>query len=362
MQMQAWVPESGIRMRVACVRIQESMTVMAQSKDEMRTWAKRVERASKSDIVVGHLLAWPPLHGLVVTYLAMPSEVDLSRLNAHTRCRLLAPRIDAEDELALHVHDEASVERHAMGFDEPVETSEVVDPHDVDVVLVPGLAFDRDGGRLGRGMGYYDRLLARLPKGVTVVGITVDDAVVDAVPMDESDRSVGWLATESGIDRCGPVLQGSTQRVVERAIVRGVAASPIRFPEGTKTSADAAAAVNCDLGAIAKSLVFLVDDEPVLVICSGDRRVDELALASHFGGSVAHPAPLDRVRAESGFAAGGTPGIGIESDMPVVIDADLARYRWVWTAAGTPDTVYPISLERLVAASGARWVSVATKG
>ena len=70
-------------------------------------------------------------------------------------------------------------------------------------------------------------------------------------------------------------------------------------------------------------------------------------------------APLERVRQETGFAAGGTPGIGIEPEIPVVIDTDLARYRWVWTAAGTPDTVYPISLERLVAASKARWVSIA---
>jgi prolyl-tRNA editing enzyme YbaK/EbsC (Cys-tRNA(Pro) deacylase) len=292
----------------------------------------------------------------------MSNEVDLSTLYDHARCEFMAPRIDERDELALHLYDGGALERHHMGFDEPVAGSPLVDPFDVDVILVPGLAFDRDGGRLGRGMGYYDRLLARLPRGVAVVGVTVDGAVVDSVPMGDSDQKVGWLATEFGVERCGQELPASTERVIERAIAKGVAASPVRVPAGTKTSPDAAAAVGCDLGAIAKTLVFLVDDDPVLVICSGDRRVDVEALAKLFNGMVAKPAPLDRVRQESGFAAGGTPGIGIDSEMPVVIDAELARYRWVWTAAGTPDTVYPISLERLVAASGARWVSVATKG
>jgi 5,10-methenyltetrahydrofolate synthetase len=338
-----------------------SMTDTDTEKAVMRASVRGIDRASHSDRVSQHLDSWPPLHGRVVTYLAMPDEVDLSAIYGLERCRFYAPRIDAGGALALHLYEGASLVRHRMGFDEPLRASPVVEPDEVDVVLVPGLAFDADGGRLGRGMGYYDRLLARMPRGVTVVGITVDQTVVDAVPMDISDQRVRWLATESGIVRCGPQLPASTDRVVERAIARGVAAYPIRFPAGTKTSADAAAAVGCELGAIAKSLLFLVDDDPVLVICSGDRRVDEKALAELFNAAIAAPAPLERVRQETGFAAGGTPGIGIDSSMPVVIDGDLARYRWVWTAAGTPDTVYPISLERLVAGSSARWVSVTTK-
>ena len=335
------------------------MTETADAKTAMRHDVRDVDRASYSEGVTRHLAGWEPLYGRVLTYLAMPSEIDLSLIHTLDRCQFFAPRIDAQDELALHVFDDANLARHSMGFYEPQPDSELIDPQDVDVVLVPGLAFDRNGGRLGRGRGYYDRLIARLPRGVAVVGVSVDDAIVDSVPMDDADRRVGWLATESGIARCGPELPASTERVVGRAIELGVAASPIRFPQGTKTSADAAAAVGCDLGAIAKSLVFLVDDEPVLVICSGDRRVDEASLARAFDGDKARPAPLDRVRQETGFAAGGTPGIGIEPEIPVVIDTDLARYRWVWTAAGTPDTVYPISLERLVAASKARWVSIA---
>ncbi|KAA3641380.1 MAG: YbaK/EbsC family protein, partial [Armatimonadetes bacterium] len=127
------------------------------------------------------------------------------------------------------------------------------------------------------------------------------------------------------------------------------------------TSQDAAAAIGCDLGAIAKSLVFLADDEPVLVICSGDRRVDETKLCATMGATVAHPARLSRVREISGYAGGGTPAVGHRSPMPVVLDEDLGRYRWVWSAAGTPETVYPVSLERLVAATGARIASITTE-
>jgi prolyl-tRNA editing enzyme YbaK/EbsC (Cys-tRNA(Pro) deacylase) len=158
--------------------------------------------------------------------------------------------------------------------------------------------------------------------------------------------------------RVGQELQESTERFVDAAVATGIAAAPIRFPEGTKTSVDAANAIGCDLGAIAKSLVFLVDEQPVLVICSGDRRVDEHKLAALFGGSKAKAAPLSRVREISGYAGGGTPAVGHTTPMPAVVDPSLGRYRWVWSAGGTPETVYPVALERLVAATGAQIASV----
>jgi prolyl-tRNA editing enzyme YbaK/EbsC (Cys-tRNA(Pro) deacylase) len=68
------------------------------------------------------------------------------------------------------------------------------------------------------------------------------------------------------------------------------------------------------------------------------------------------------VRVATGFVAGGTPAVGHATDLKVVADASLARYRWVWSAGGTPDTVYPVSLERLIAGSGATWVDVSTWG
>jgi len=154
-------------------------------------------------------------------------------------------------------------------------------------------------------------------------------------------------------------LPDASLRVVEAARSRGLDIEIHLFPEGTKTSADAAAAAGCELSAIAKSLVFVVDESPVVVIMSGDHRVDPGLLADAFGGSQARRAGLEEAREATGFAAGGTPAFGYATPVEVVIDRSLRRHTEVWSAAGTPTTVYPIRLDDLVAASGARWVDVA---
>jgi prolyl-tRNA editing enzyme YbaK/EbsC (Cys-tRNA(Pro) deacylase) len=173
-------------------------------------------------------------------------------------------------------------------------------------------------------------------------------------------------------------LPEAARRVVDAAAELGIAIHPIEFPEGTKTSAEAAAAVGADLAQIAKSLVFVLvhgrtpdsqsvrgpvdgphafDDESVLVLMSGDRRVDTSLLAKAFGADGARRATLDECRDATGFAAGGTPAFGHQ--LVVVADRSLQRNTQVWSAAGTPTTVYPIALEDLVSACGARWVDVA---
>ncbi len=337
------------------------MADIRAEKQAIRDAVRDVERAAHSDAVVHHLKSWPPLQGQVVTYLAMGDEIDLAGLSTLQRCEFLAPRIDEDNALVIHRLVPDGLVRHPYGFDEPSRTSPSVVLDDIDVVLVPGRAFDRSGNRLGRGAGYYDNLISRLPRGVILVGITVDATIVEEIPTASHDKRVDWLATESGVHRVGQELQESSERFVQAAVAAGIAAAPIRFPEGTKTSQDAANAIGCDLGAIAKSLVFLADDEPVLVICSGDRRVDEVKLCATMGATAACPAPLSRVREISGYAAGGTPAVGHRSSMPVVLDESLGRYRWVWSAAGTPETVYPLSLERLVSATQARIASIATE-
>jgi prolyl-tRNA editing enzyme YbaK/EbsC (Cys-tRNA(Pro) deacylase) len=251
--------------------------------------------------------------------------------------------------------------RHRFGFLEPPSGSRPVALDSVDVVLVPGRAFDRSGNRLGRGSGMYDRLLRALPQGVVRVGVTTRDAVVSELPTADHDERVDWLATEDGVRRVERELPASTLSVIEAAIDRGIAPAMVRFPEGTKTSLDAARAVDADLGEIAKSVVFLVDDRPVVVVCSGDHRVDESKLAAVFDAESARPAPLDRVREVTGYVAGGTPAVGHRAPIDIVADVTLARYRWVWSAGGTPDTVYPVSVARLVAGSGARWADVSRR-
>ncbi len=154
-------------------------------------------------------------------------------------------------------------------------------------------------------------------------------------------------------------MASATERFLAAAAERGLAPELHRFPDGTKTSQDAADAVGCELSAIAKSLVFMVDDRPVVAILSGDMRLDPQRLADTAGGSTARRATLEEARAATGFAAGGTPAFGYREELPVFIDEGLRRHTDVWSAAGSPDTVYPIPLARLVEVSGARWARVA---
>lgn len=154
-------------------------------------------------------------------------------------------------------------------------------------------------------------------------------------------------------------LPSASLRVLAAAQDRGLHIEIRLFPDGTKTSADAAAAVGCPLSAIAKSLVFTADDQPVVAIMPGDRRVDPDKLAAAVGANRARRASLDEARSATGYAPGGTPAFGFPQPIPVVIDERLRAHDEVWSAAGTPTSVYPIALEDLVRASGARFVDIA---
>jgi len=332
------------------------------SKEEMRAWASSIDHSAYSKAVVQNLVSWPPLAGVVVGFVPMALEIDVICLHEEPGVRFVAPRVETDGSMTIRAYDPDDLDTHRYGFDQPGPDSELVDDADIDVVLSPGLVFDEQGGRLGRGGGYYDRLLERIPESTARVGVTSRGAVIDAVPMDAHDARVDWLVTETGIDWSGQALPEPAQRVMQSAIANGVAPRMRGFPEGTRTSADAARAVGCELGAIAKSLVFEVDGTPVLVLCSGDRRVDETKLAALRGGSIAKPASRDRVLEITGYPAGGTPAMGHRTRLDVVADVSLARYGYVWSAGGTVDTVYPVALERLVAASAARWADISTRG
>lgn len=333
-----------------------------QTKHEWRAKARGVERAAHSHGVNAVLKEWPPLHGTVLSYLPMTDEVDLSGIHDLDRCRIAATRTPQSGRLSVHELEPDRLEQHRLGFLQPCGDAPTVPLDGIDVVLVPGLAFDRRGNRLGRGKGYYDDLLERLPVGVVRVGVTVDELLVDAAPTESHDQRVAWVATQSGVHRVGEPIAEATERFVSHAIPVGIAPGIHRFPAGTKTSADAAAAVGAKLGEIAKSILFIVDGEPVLVIAPGDRRISEDKLAEWSGGSTVRIARLDEVRESTGFVAGGTPALGLSKSVKILADSGLARYRWVWSAGGTPDTVYPVALDRLIAASGARWAEVTDRG
>ncbi|ADJ15291.1 YbaK/EbsC family protein [Halalkalicoccus jeotgali] len=119
------------------------------------------------------------------------------------------------------------------------------------------------------------------------------------------------------------------------------------FPEGTKTAADAAAAVGCEVAQIASSLVFLADDDPIVVVTSGANRVDEDALARALGADSVGMAGTDRIRETLGWSIGGVPPICHDSQLPVLFDPTLSGFETVWAAAGTPQAVFPVDPERL---------------
>ena len=96
-----------------------------------------------------------------------------------------------------------------------------------------------------------------------------------------------------------------------------------RFPGGTRTAADAAAAVGCALGQIVKSLVFVADDAPVLVLTTGSNRVDERLVAAALGVDQVGKADAAMVRSATGFAIGGTPPFGHVGEIVTLVDADL---------------------------------------
>jgi len=139
----------------------------------------------------------------------------------------------------------------------------------------------------------------------------------------------------------------SIDRVMSTAERHGLHVIVSTFPEGTRTAADAAAAIGCDVAAIVKSLVFTVGDEAVVALVPGDRRLDTSALGSAAGGGRARRADLDTVRAATGFVAGGTPPFGHVNPLRVFADSALRRHDPVWAAAGTPTTVFPIALHDL---------------
>lgn len=142
-----------------------------------------------------------------------------------------------------------------------------------------------------------------------------------------------------------------------RSFARAVrtAGLPVRireFDDTTHTAAQAAAALGCEIGAIASSLLFLADGAPVLAMTSGRHRADPRALAAAVGAEDASMASAKQVREITGQAIGGVAPVGHPQAIRTVVDASLADYPQVWTAAGTPRTVMPLTFDQLVELTG----------
>ena len=127
----------------------------------------------------------------------------------------------------------------------------------------------------------------------------------------------------------------NTLRVIAAAREAGLEITTRRFPEGTKTAADAAAAIGVSVGQIVKSLVFAVDGEIVMAYVSGSNQLDEKKLAAAAGGAKCSRVDADAVRAATGYPIGGVPPFGHSTQLRVFVDPDLLQYDEVWAAAGT---------------------------
>jgi prolyl-tRNA editing enzyme YbaK/EbsC (Cys-tRNA(Pro) deacylase) len=148
-------------------------------------------------------------------------------------------------------------------------------------------------------------------------------------------------------------LHRNAVKVVEAAKALGLHVDVRRFPDGTRTAADAAAAIGVPVGAIVKSLVFGVDGEVVMALVSGANQLDEAKLAAAAGGERCERVDANAVREATGFPIGGVPPLGHATPLRVFVDEDLLQYEEVWAAAGTPHENFGVEPHALVQAIGA---------
>lgn len=134
------------------------------------------------------------------------------------------------------------------------------------------------------------------------------------------------------------------QQHLERA---GIHTEIVLLPDSARTAGEAAAAIGCDVAAIANSLIFLADDSPVLVMTSGGHRADLDALASNIGAEQVRMAPASVVRGATGQAIGGVAPVGHPAPLPTYIDEALRVHDRIWAAAGHPHTVMPLTFASL---------------
>ncbi len=160
------------------------------------------EVASASACVCDHLAAWPLFQQAqtVMAYMAFGNEISLLPLMERSlNKRWVIPRTltQPEPRLKLHLYDPARLVRHKFGMLEPEASLPEIGPRELDMVLVPGIAFDRRGYRLGFGGGFYDRFLPLVT--ALKVGVAYAALIVDRVPNDEFDQRVHWLVCETGV-------------------------------------------------------------------------------------------------------------------------------------------------------------------
>ncbi|GLF92751.1 YbaK/EbsC family protein [Streptomyces yaizuensis] len=147
-------------------------------------------------------------------------------------------------------------------------------------------------------------------------------------------------------------------RFAEALRALGLTVPVRRFPDATRTAAEAAAAIGCDAGEIVKSLIFTADGVPVLVLMDGASRVDVERVREELGADRVGRADADLVRRTTGYAIGGVPPFGHVTRTRVLADRRLLDHPVVWAAAGTPHAVFPLDTASLIKYAGGTVVDV----
>ncbi len=177
----------------------------SSSKAVWRAWAKK-KRSSLPDVskdVCKNLEKFLPDFNprIVLSYKAFGLEISLENLPLSLpEIQFLTTRVNPNSRLSLHPFSSATT-RNKLGMLEPNQNQPELEPALVDVVLVPGLLFDRFGTRLGYGAGFYDRLLPKLRENVVLIGVTRDALLLEnPLPKDQLDILMTHLVTESRLE------------------------------------------------------------------------------------------------------------------------------------------------------------------
>ena len=166
------------------------------------------ERRRMSAAIAEHVCAMPGFRDrrTIMLYLALPQEVQTEAILAESRRqgkRVTVPVVKPHGLVAAALPaGQPQLLPGPFGILEPAAGTAIVPPEDIDCVLVPGIAFDRRGARLGFGKGYYDRFLRRLPATTQVCGLAFSLQIVEHVPALPHDVRMQSLGTEGGVLRC----------------------------------------------------------------------------------------------------------------------------------------------------------------
>jgi len=154
-------------------------------------------------------------------------------------------------------------------------------------------------------------------------------------------------------------LSASAKKVQEALEKLGLVLQVVELPASTRTAAEAAQSIGCQVGQIVKSLVFKTGytGRPVLIVASGANRVNEKIIEALISEPLGK-ADADFVRQHTGFAIGGVPPVGHSTPLETYIDEDLLQFEEIWAAAGTPHAVFRLTPQDLVQMTQGETISI----